>query len=80
MFNGAFTELMLVWLAAMLIVAAVIDIRTFTISNQFNLAVALGAPVYWMSVALTPWPGMAVQLAACGIGVRAARLRVLPWA
>jgi prepilin peptidase CpaA len=67
MFNGAFTELMLLWLAAMLVVAAVIDMRTFTISNRLNLAVALGAPVYWMSIALAPWPGMAVQLAAGGI-------------
>ena len=66
MFNGAFAELMLLWLAAMLIVAAVIDMRTFTISNRLNLAVALGAPVYWMSIALAPWPGMAVQLAAGG--------------
>jgi prepilin peptidase CpaA len=64
MFNGAFTDLLLVWLAAMLIVAAVIDARTFTISNRLNLAVALGAPVYWMSIALTPWPGIAIQLAA----------------
>ena len=66
MFNGAFAELMLLWLAAMLIVAAVIDMRTFTISNRLNLAVALGAPAYWMSIALAPWPGMAVQLAAGG--------------
>jgi prepilin peptidase CpaA len=64
MFNGAFTDLLLLWLAAMLIVAAVIDARTFTISNRLNLAVALGAPVYWMSIALTPWPGIAIQLAA----------------
>jgi prepilin peptidase CpaA len=63
MFNGAFTDLLLVWLAAMLVVAAVIDTRTFTISNRLNLAVALGAPAYWYSVAL-PWPGMAIQLAA----------------
>jgi prepilin peptidase CpaA len=26
--------------------------------------VALLAPVYWLSVALSPWPGMAVQLAS----------------
>src|SRR5438105_1466400 len=64
MFNGAFTELLLLWLAAMLIVAAVIDIRTFTISNRLNLAVTLGAPVYWLSIALAPWPGMVIQLAA----------------
>ena len=67
MFNGGFTELLLVWLAAMLIVAAVIDVRTFTISNRLNLAVAAGAPLYWMSISLTPWPGMVIQLAAGGI-------------
>jgi prepilin peptidase CpaA len=66
MFNGAFTELLLLWLAAMLVVAAVIDMRTFTISNRLNLAVALGAPVYWLSIALGPWPGIAIQLAAGG--------------
>jgi prepilin peptidase CpaA len=67
MFNGAFTELLLLWLAAMLVIAAVIDMRTFTISNRLNLAVALGAPVYWCSIALVPWPGMALQLAAGGV-------------
>jgi prepilin peptidase CpaA len=64
MFNGAFTDLLLVTLAAILVFAAVIDVRTFTISNRLNLTVALLAPVYWMSVALSPWPGIAVQLAA----------------
>ncbi|HEY4071141.1 MAG TPA: prepilin peptidase [Sphingomicrobium sp.] len=63
MFNGAFTDLLLLTLAAILVVAAVIDIRTFTISNRLNLTVALLAPVYWASVALSPWPDMAVQLA-----------------
>jgi prepilin peptidase CpaA len=63
MFNGAFTDLLLLALAAILIVAAVIDVRTFTISNRLNLTVALGAPVYWASVALSPWPDVAVQLA-----------------
>jgi prepilin peptidase CpaA len=67
MFNAGFTDLLLVALAAILIVAAVIDMRTFTISNRLNATVALGAPLYWLSVALAPWPGMAVQLAAGGI-------------
>src|SRR3954468_7345555 len=67
MFNAGFTELLLVWLAAMLIVAAVIDVRTFTISNRLNTTVALGAPLYWLSIALAPWPGMAIQLAAGGL-------------
>src|SRR5204863_67050 len=39
-----------------------------TISNGLNATVALMAPLYWLSVALSPWPGMAVQLAA-GAGV-----------
>ena len=64
MFNGPFTDFLLLTLAAILVVAAVIDVRTFTISNRLNLTVALLAPVYWVSVALSPWPGMAVQVAA----------------
>lgn len=63
MFNGAFTDLLLLGLAAILVVAAVIDVRTFTISNRLNLTVALLAPVYWASVALSPWPGIAAQFA-----------------
>jgi len=63
MFNAAFTQLLLVLLAGILVVAAAIDVRTFTISNRLNLTVALLAPVYWLSVALSPWPGMAMQLA-----------------
>jgi prepilin peptidase CpaA len=67
MFNGVFTEVLLVGLAAALVVAAVIDVRTFTISNRLNLAVALSAPLYWLSIAL-PLPGVGIQLAA-GAGV-----------
>jgi prepilin peptidase CpaA len=64
MFNATFTDVLLVTLAAILLVAAVVDVRTFTISNRLNLTVALLAPVYWASIALSPWPGIAVQLAA----------------
>ena len=42
--------------------AAVIDVRTFTISNGLNATVALLAPVYWLTAGLDPWPGMAIQL------------------
>src|SRR6476619_5581182 len=68
MFNAAFTDLLLLALAAILVVAAIIDVRTFTISNRLNATVALGAPLYWLSIAMAPWPGMAIQLAAGGIG------------
>jgi prepilin peptidase CpaA len=64
MINVGFTDFLLWVLAALLVVAAVVDARTFTISNRLNLTVALLAPVYWLSVALSPWPGVAVQLAA----------------
>jgi len=64
MFNGVFTQLLLAALAAILVVAAVIDVRTFTISNRLNATVALLAPVYWLSAALSPWPDMVVQVAA----------------
>jgi prepilin peptidase CpaA len=67
MFNVGFTDLLLVWLAAVLLAAAVIDVRTFTISNRLNLTVALAAPLYWLSVGLAPWPGAAIQLAAGAI-------------
>jgi prepilin peptidase CpaA len=67
MFNATFTQLLLVLLAVILVIAAAIDVRTFTISNRLNLTVALLAPVYWLSVALSPWPGMAVQLAGGAI-------------
>ena len=63
MFNGAFTQLLLLALAAILVIAAVIDVRTYTISNRLNLTVALLAPLYWASVALSPWPDVAAQLA-----------------
>jgi prepilin peptidase CpaA len=67
MFNSAFTGLLLASLAALLVVAAVIDVRTFTISNRLNLTVALLAPLYWLSIALSPWPGVAVQLGVAAV-------------
>jgi prepilin peptidase CpaA len=67
MFNATFTDLLLACLGAILVVAAVVDLRTYTISNRLTLTVAVLAPIYWASVALSPWPGIAVQLAAGAI-------------
>ena len=64
MMNFGFTELLLALLALLLVVAAVIDVRTYTISNRLNLAVALLAPLFWWSVGLPLWPGAAAQVAA----------------
>lgn len=68
MTNGAFTEILLVILALLLVVAAVIDVRTFTISNRLNLGVALMAPLYWWSAHLPLWPDIGIQVAiAAGV-------------
>ena len=77
MTNGAFTEILLGLLAIAARRAAVIDVRTFTISNRLNLAVALLAPLFWWSVGLPLWPDAAIQVAvAAGVFV-AARRRLL---
>ena len=62
MFNVPFTELLMGTLAIILFVAAVIDVRTFTISNGLNVGVALLGLLYWWAVALPLWPSGAVQL------------------
>ena len=68
MTNGLFTEILLVILAILLLVAAVIDVRTFTISNKLNLGVALLAPLYWWAAHLPLWPDVGVQVAVA-VGV-----------
>ncbi|HEU5481843.1 MAG TPA: prepilin peptidase [Sphingomicrobium sp.] len=63
-----FTEVLIGLLALILVIAAIVDVRTYTISNRLNLAVALLAPIYWWSVALPLWPDVAIQLAvAAGV-------------
>jgi len=60
---ASFEMALLALLALLLLAAAAIDVRTFTISNRLNLAVALLAPLYWWSVALPLWPDAAIQVA-----------------
>ncbi len=44
MTNGVFTEILLGILAITLLFAAVVDVKTFTISNRLNAFIALLAP------------------------------------
>jgi len=60
--HAGITDLLLGLLAILLIVAAVIDVRTFTISNGLNLTVALLAPVFWWASGLPLWPDAASQV------------------
>ena len=53
---------LLVGLAIALVFAAFSDIRSRTIANRLNLAIALGAPLFWWASGLSLWPGVAIQL------------------
>jgi prepilin peptidase CpaA len=63
MMNAGFTHLLVLLLATILMAAAVIDWRTFRISNRLNLAVAALALPFWLVSGTTFWPGVPVQLA-----------------
>lgn len=49
-------------LGALLIVAAITDLRSRIISNRLNLIIAALAPVWWIACGLPLWPGVAAQL------------------
>lgn len=51
-------------LGLLMIAAAVSDIRSRSISNELNAAIALLAIPFWIASGLTLWPGVAVQFGA----------------
>ena len=61
--NPLFPDLLTAILAALLIVAAVVDIRTFTISNRLVIAVALLAPFFWLAAGIPLWPDAGYRIA-----------------
>ena len=65
MMNGGFTLALLGLLAATLVWIAIIDVRTYTIADGINLAIALAAPLYWWSVGLPLWPEAGIRV---GVG------------
>jgi len=67
MMNGGFTLGLLGLLAATLAWIAVVDVRTYTISDRLNLAIALVAPVYWWSVGLPLWPDAAIRVGVAAV-------------
>lgn len=65
---GVLADILIAILAAMLLVAAAGDLRTRTIPNRLNAAIALTAIPFWWLTGLSPWPDMAVQVAvAAGV-------------
>jgi len=63
MMNVGFTFGLLGLLAIMLVWIAAVDIRTYTISDRLNLAIALMAPFYWWSAGVPLWPDAALRVA-----------------
>ena len=53
---------LLIALAIALVFAAVSDIRSRTISNKLNIAIAVAAPLFWWTSGLSLWPDVALQL------------------
>jgi prepilin peptidase CpaA len=51
-------------LAVLLLLAALSDIRTRTISNRLNLVIALLAPLAWWEMGLSLYPDIAWQIGA----------------
>lgn len=62
MMNGGFALMLLGLMAATLMWIAVMDVRTYTISDRLNLAIALLAPVYWWSAGVPLWPDAAIRV------------------
>ncbi|MBX7539976.1 A24 family peptidase [Qipengyuania sphaerica] len=66
-----FTYVLLGALAMALLVAAFTDLKSRTIGNKLNLAIAGGAPLFWWATGLDLWPGVGIQ-----IGIAAATFAV----
>ena len=60
--KSLFTDLLCGTLALMLLWAAVVDIRTRTIANGLNLAIALMAPLFWWAMGVDLWPDAAIRV------------------
>ncbi len=57
-----FQYILLGGLALALIYAAFTDIKSRTISNRLNIAIALAAPLFWWASGVDLWPGVALHL------------------
>ncbi|PZQ58796.1 MAG: peptidase [Sphingomonas taxi] len=49
-------------MGALLVSAGIEDVRTREIANWKNAAIALLAPLWWVSIGLDPWPAMIGQV------------------
>ena len=61
------TYVLLGALAMALLVAAFTDLKSRTIGNKLNLAIAAGAPLFWWATGLDLWPGVGIQLGIAAV-------------
>ena len=64
MMNVSFTEILMAILAALLIWAAIVDLRTRTIPNWLNLVIAAMAPLFWWASGISFYPDAVERI--CG--------------
>jgi prepilin peptidase CpaA len=70
--GGVFTYVLVAALAIALLIAAVTDIRRRQIDNWLNLAIALGAPLFWLATGLPLAEiGWQVAIAAAAFAISA---------
>ena len=65
--HAELADLLLLPLAIGLFAAAIWDLRTRTIPNPLNLAIALGAIAFWWAEGLSLWPGVAGAIGVAAI-------------
>ncbi|WP_037500113.1 A24 family peptidase [Sphingomonas jaspsi] len=68
MMNPTFTFALLAVLGILLVWIAVVDIKTFTIADGINIAIALMAPLFWWASGVGLWPDAAIRVGVA-IGV-----------
>ena len=64
MMNGGFTHLLAGILAALLLWAAIVDLRTRTIPNWLSAAVAALAPLFWWAAGVAFYPDAVERIGA----------------
>lgn len=62
--KGSITLCLVALLAILMVVAAISDLRSRTISNRLNSAIALFAIPFWLASGLAPWPDIPIQFGA----------------
>lgn len=76
--SGGLPEILVFMLAAMMLVAAIWDLRKREVPNSLNAAIAILAIPFWWASGLPFWPDIAIQIgiAALVLGVFAAAFAI----